>query len=185
MPFCTNCGKEIAEDAAFCPHCGTPTKRAPGVLVPPMPAPPPTMELRYATISARFVAVLVDTILLAIVGFLIGIPFNIVAFFLAPPLENILVAWPLAVINALLWVGYFSYFEASSGQTFGKRMMGIKVVDVNGISGIDLGRSLVRNILRIIDFLPVFYIIGVLLIATNPRRQRLGDTVARTIVVRA
>jgi len=64
-------------------------------------------------------------------------------------------------------------------------LLGIEIVDLDSVTGIDMGRSLIRNTLRIVDFLPFFYIIGVLLIATNPRRQRLDDIVGGTIVVRA
>jgi len=63
--------------------------------------------------------------------------------------------------------------------------MNIRVVDEATLQHLDFARSLVRNILRIIDWLPFFYLIGFILIATNPKKQRIGDMAARSIVVKA
>src|SRR5438034_9231532 len=70
------------------------------------------------------------------------------------------------------------------GQTLGKQVMKIRVVDETTMQHLDFGMSLVRNILRIIDWLPLFYLIVFLLIATNQKKQRIVDMVARSIVVR-
>jgi uncharacterized RDD family membrane protein YckC len=80
---------------------------------------------------------------------------------------------------------YFTYFESTSDQTFGKQIMKIRVVDESTLQRLDLGRSLVRNILRIIDWPPFLYLIGFLLIATNQNKQRIGDMAARSVVVKA
>lgn len=128
---------------------------------------------------------MIDTVIVAVVAALISIPFGIAALFLAPRMEDPLAWSPFGFLNTLLWMAYFSYFEAASGQTFGKQVVGIKVVDLDGMSRVEISRALIRNILRIVDFLPFFYIIGVLLISTASRRQRLGDVFGRTIVVRA
>ncbi len=82
------------------------------------------------------------------------------------------------------WLLYFTYFESTTGQTPGKQVMKIRVVDETTLQHLDFGMSLVRNILRIIDWLPFFYLIGFLLIATNQKKQRIGDMAARSIVVR-
>ncbi|MEM2914997.1 MAG: RDD family protein, partial [Candidatus Bathyarchaeia archaeon] len=66
---------------------------------------------------------------------------------------------PTTWIGFLVWVLYFGYFESTSGQTVGKQIVRIKVVDEQALTIIDMGRALVRNIVRIIDFLPFFYII--------------------------
>jgi uncharacterized RDD family membrane protein YckC len=85
---------------------------------------------------------------------------------------------------ALLWVIYFTYFEGTSGQTIGKRFTQIRVVKENG-SPCDFGSALIRNILRIVDEQPAVYILGIILIASTDKRQRLGDMLAKTIVVKA
>ncbi len=76
------------------------------------------------------------------------------------------------------------YFEGSSGQTLGKKFMNIKVVSEGGLR-CSMRQTLVRNILRILDFLLTYYIIGLISLISTKGRKRLGDTLARTVVVRS
>lgn len=147
---------------------------------PPPPPPPPPTALHYATIGDRFVAVLIDTIITSLVAAIIATPLGVLS--LVPGLG--LFFGPATLIGFLLWILYFGYFESTSGQTISKQVMKIKVVDEQALSIIDMGRALIRNVLRIIDFLPFFYIIGVILISTNPKKQRLGDIATKTVVVK-
>jgi uncharacterized RDD family membrane protein YckC len=82
----------------------------------------------------------------------------------------------------MLGVGYYIVFEAMTGATLGKRMVGIRVVGEDG-EHVTLGAAVVRNVLRVIDAL-FFYLVGFLFAVTSTRRQRLGDRAAHTIVVR-
>ncbi len=84
----------------------------------------------------------------------------------------------------LLWLVYYTYFEGSSGQTLGKKVINIKVVKSDG-SKCEYGSALIRTILRIIDNLPFLYILGIILIAATDKQQRLGDMLANTIVVKS
>ncbi len=87
----------------------------------------------------------------------------------------------------LLAVAYFSLQEALFGATWGKLLAGLRVVDTGGRRPV-LGAVLVRNIVRLVDAWPLLFSIGVIGIVaalTSPRRQRLGDRVAGTLVVRA
>lgn len=86
-------------------------------------------------------------------------------------------------IQFLLWIVYFTYFEGTSGQTIGKKFSHIKVLKSDG-DPCDSGAALVRNLLRIIDSLPFIYILGIILIAATDKHQRLGDMLAKTIVVK-
>jgi uncharacterized RDD family membrane protein YckC len=85
---------------------------------------------------------------------------------------------------ALLMVVYFSVQEALFGATWGKLVAGVCVVDAQGRRP-SLGAVLVRNILRLVDYWPLFYVVGIVAAVTSPSRQRLGDRVAHTLVVRA
>ncbi len=77
---------------------------------------------------------------------------------------------------------YYWRTEAMWAQTLGKRWLGLKVVGEDG--GPATSRDvLMRNLLRPIDGLPAFYLVGFVLAMTNPRRQRLGDMVGHTLVV--
>ncbi|MEA2458667.1 MAG: hypothetical protein QOC95_1639 [Thermoleophilaceae bacterium] len=95
----------------------------------------------------------------------------------------------LGTAGTLVWVAatlvYFIVSEAASGQTVGKRALGIKVVRSDG-SRAGAGPIVVRNLLRLVDALPIAYIVGlVTILATGRRRQRIGDMAADTAVVRA
>lgn len=73
-------------------------------------------------------------------------------------------------------------FEITSGATPGKKAMGLVVVHDNG-TPVSVSASLIRNLLRVADFLPLLYGIGLLSILANRNFQRLGDMVAGTLVV--
>lgn len=89
------------------------------------------------------------------------------------------------VLILCLVFGYFWGTETIWAQTLGKRALGIRVVGVGG-SKVTAGATFVRTILRIVDFLPAFYIVGfVAVLATGSRRQRVGDLAAKTRVVLA
>jgi uncharacterized RDD family membrane protein YckC len=71
--------------------------------------------------------------------------------------------------------------EARFGATLGKLAVGLRVTLEDG-SRLDWRASLIRNLLRIVDGF-AFYLVGAVLVWTSPRRQRLGDRVAATLVV--
>lgn len=75
--------------------------------------------------------------------------------------------------------------EAMQGATVGKMALGIRVIKLDG-SPMSWGESIVRNLWRIVDHLPyaIPCLLGALLIWTSPTKQRLGDRVAHTVVVR-
>jgi len=69
------------------------------------------------------------------------------------------------------------------GQTIGKRMLGLRVVDERGLK-LKPSQLVVRNLLRFVDVLPLFYAVGGMVSLLNSRAQRLGDLAAGTVVVR-
>jgi uncharacterized RDD family membrane protein YckC len=70
-----------------------------------------------------------------------------------------------------------------NGQTLGKRVAGLRVSDAQGLP-LTFAQVLIRNLLRAVDSLPVFYLVGGVVCILNARMQRLGDLAAGTIVVR-
>ncbi|MFV2032764.1 MAG: RDD family protein [Gammaproteobacteria bacterium] len=68
------------------------------------------------------------------------------------------------------------------GQTPGKKLLGISVVH-DDLTPVTFGTSLVRNLIRTVDFLPFFYLFGLVTMVSNPRFQRLGDLAAGTLVI--
>jgi len=83
----------------------------------------------------------------------------------------------------LTW-GWHIWFETrGNGRTPGKRALSLRVIDARGLP-VTLYQSLVRNIMRVIDFLPLFYAFGAAVVLATPLRRRLGDIVADTLVIR-
>ena len=69
------------------------------------------------------------------------------------------------------------------GQTVGKRVLGLRVVDARGLT-LRPGQVVVRNLLRLVDIMPAFYLVGGASMALTRHCQRLGDMAAGTVVVR-
>lgn len=169
------------------------TATAPSFAFPPPYVPPPPtygVAYRYATLGSRFTAALVDLILLGIVAVLIALPFGLIAS--VELIATGRIDWvgsflfgPMTALPVLLALAYFSYFESTSGQTPGKSAVGIRVISLATQRPPDLSHALIRNIIRVLDWLPAFYLLGYMIADSSPRSQRLGDQVAGTIVVRA
>jgi uncharacterized RDD family membrane protein YckC len=70
------------------------------------------------------------------------------------------------------------------GQTIGKRVLGLRVMDINGLR-LQPSQIIIRNLLRAVDSLPLFYMVGGLACLATAYGQRLGDLAANTIVVRS
>lgn len=89
----------------------------------------------------------------------------------------------LVILFAVEW-GYFCAFEAWwNGQTPGKRIFGLRVISVEGYA-IGFYEAMLRNLLRVADFVPIGYTAGLVVSASNQRMQRIGDLVAGTMVIR-
>jgi uncharacterized RDD family membrane protein YckC len=79
---------------------------------------------------------------------------------------------------------YPVFFEVTRGATPGKKAMGLRVVHDNG-TPINWSASLIRNLLRVIDFFPLLYGAGLLSMLINRQFKRLGDLAAGTLVIYA
>ena len=90
----------------------------------------------------------------------------------------------VALVTTLVVLGYDIFFEVlASGRTPGKRLNGMRVVRSGG-EPVGFLTSAIRNVLRLVDFLPFAYVIGATTILATPKNQRLGDLAAGTLVVR-
>lgn len=90
----------------------------------------------------------------------------------------------IALILAFLLEWFYPvYFEVSrQGRTPGKKWMGIRVVNDDG-TPITFGPSLLRNLLRFADFLPMLYLTGIVASLCNRQFKRLGDLAAGSMVI--
>lgn len=88
------------------------------------------------------------------------------------------------VVAFLVQFGYDVLFETlASGRTPGKRWSGLRVVRSDG-GPVGFVASAVRNLVRLVDFLPGVYAVGMAAVLASRRNQRLGDMAASTLVVR-
>ncbi|MGH7578537.1 MAG: stage II sporulation protein M [Gemmatimonadales bacterium] len=140
------------------------------------------LDLEIAGVGSRALAALLDLLILIGAGIGVFIVLAIVAGFGVT--VGSLGGAILLLGGFAVWTGYFILFEGlRQGQTPGKRIVGIRVVSDTG-NAVTLGAAAARNLLRIADFMPPPYLIGLLLVALHPRGKRLGDMVAGTVVAR-
>lgn len=148
-----------------------------------MVATPERVSFSYETanLGSRFVAQVID--LAALLVMLVGL--GGVAAALAALTNDSTIPILLLLVGgfAIFW-GYFIVSEAVwSGQTLGKRVLRLRAVDLRG-GPINVSQALIRNLVRIVDFLPGYYVVGAIAIFVTRRNQRLGDLAAGTVVVR-
>jgi uncharacterized RDD family membrane protein YckC len=85
-------------------------------------------------------------------------------------------------ISTLLWIVYSIVFEASPFQgTLGKILLKIKVSNIDG-SRITIGKSVIRNIFKLVSGFIVF--IGLIMVGITKNKQGLHDMVAKTVVLK-
>ncbi len=145
-----------------------------------------SINLPIAGIGFRAMAYLIDAALLGSAGLIVYFVFTLAV---ADPLEMLLGlgVWLRAGLGfagfAALWA-YWTVLEVVwHGQTVGKRVMRIRVVRKDG-SPVTFFESAVRNVLRLIDFLPLCYPVGVVTMLVDANHRRLGDLAAGTVLVR-
>jgi len=146
------------------------------------------LSLELAGLGSRFVARLLDWGvkwgLLVLVGILVAIVSSLLGMSIGDGRLNVYLLTLVIGLFYFLLLGYDIYFElAQNGQTPGKRRAGIRVMRENGAPP-DFRSACIRNLLGMADFLPIFFLLGGLLVCLSSRRQRLGDMAAGTIVVR-
>ncbi len=148
---------------------------------------PEVVPISYTVAGAasRCLAATVDTLLillLQIVLSVIALSLDTLNDVIARADTVVFAVWAIMAF-VLLW-GYYLLFELLwSGQTPGKRLIGLRVLREGG-RPIDFSASAVRNLVRAVDFLPFAYGLGVVVMFADPRARRLGDLAAGTLVVR-
>jgi len=141
----------------------------------------------YASLGRRFTALVIDFVALSILFFPVT---RIVkgVWLMTGADHKWEYGWfitdPLCLIFLLVIFLYFVLLEGLLGATIGKKMAGVKIITADGNKP-GIGKSLIRNILRIVDSLPAFNILGVYLILTTPEKMRFGDRISGTRVIKS
>ncbi|MDP9381533.1 MAG: RDD family protein [Chloroflexota bacterium] len=149
---------------------------------------PENIELEYATagLGARFLAALIDSLVLAILLLIITTAGTAVAVASGEVSGTASIAVGALTVLALFATlfGYYILFEAIwKGQTPGKRTLGLRVMRDDGLP-LNFQANVIRNLIRFFDLLPGTYAFGVTAMFFNKQWKRLGDMAAGTIVVR-
>ena len=157
------------------------------------------MNRNYAGFWLRFVAVIIDGLLLGAVQFIaimpilgimgIGLPTDIQSLESAdetnviPMFSQMMaMAGVTQIVFLTIQTLYFSFMESSKYQaSIGKMVLGLKVTDVNG-NPLDFTKALVRNLCKIIS--SMILLIGYLMAAFTEKKQALHDMIASTLVVK-
>jgi uncharacterized RDD family membrane protein YckC len=135
------------------------------------------MHMAYQGIGIRFVSMVIDSIIISMIFGALG------GMLGAGIMEAGIVPWYWGLLSFIFYIGYYTYFEGSRDQTIGKMITKIKVVREDN-KPIDMNPAFKRNILRIFDGF-IFYLIGAILISRSDKKQRLCDSLAKTVVVKA
>lgn len=143
------------------------------------------IEYELAGIGSRMIAFAVDTLiqLIAVLIIYIGIILAGAMDYTMNSLNSVIIAVGLILVF-FVYFGYYVFFEMlMNGQTPGKKIAKIKVIKQNG-EPIAFFESALRNILRLIDVLVSFCLLGTFLIIFTKDYKRVGDFAANTIVVK-
>ena len=132
--------------------------------------------------ARRMVAYVVDLLVRALIALVLLIPLFLSVLGTETELMGAELGIFLVALFLLEW-GYYVFFETlMGGRSLGKLALGLRVVRQDG-RPLSIGDSLLRNLLRAADFLPMGYALGVLIMGFDPIFRRLGDWVAGTMVV--
>lgn len=145
------------------------------------------LELPIAGIGSRSYAFIIDWHIRLVLSlgwfFLIMVIYEIISgsaeeiFF--NDLWRDIAIWPAAI----LYLFYHPVLEIMmKGRTPGKRMAGVRIVTIEGHSP-GMGALLIRNIFRLVDSLPQFYLVGLVTCGVTRQQVRFGDMAAGTLLV--
>jgi len=144
------------------------------------------LEFQVAGIGSRFLALAYDMLIQILIGFVAGFGGSLLIGLVASAIPGA-ANWGFALLFLfffLLYFGYYAFFEIFwNGQTPGKRKAGIRVIKDSG-RPLTPAESIARNLMRIIDWMPAFYAVGMLSAILTKENKRLGDLVAGSLVVR-
>jgi uncharacterized RDD family membrane protein YckC len=151
-----------------------------------------TFGYEIAGIGSRFLAALIDTALITFLQVIIAIMAYLILNQSGSSLASVdavssLSGWAVALIGLIalfFYWGYYIFFEMLwNGKSPGKSAVKLRVIRVDG-TPITISESLVRNLVRVVDFLPAYYGVGAIAVFVNPQTRRLGDLAAGTVVIR-
>jgi len=136
------------------------------------------LTLSLAGPPSRFLALIIDYIIIIIIFIVIKKSVSIFS------LINIEFTLSFMIITqfALSWIYYIGFEWLNHGQSPGKKTLRLRVVDKRGFS-LKPNQIVIRNIFRLIDSMPAFYLLGGIVCIFSSKYQRIGDMIASTVVI--
>lgn len=132
------------------------------------------MQVTYGGAGRRFVAALLDGIIVTVAGGLVGMGLGLVGVGTQSALST--------VSSFIISIGYYVFYQKQATQTLGKKVMGLRVVDVQGNTPSLMTFFLREVIGKIVS--AVILMIGYLMILWDGRKQGLHDKIAGTFVIK-
>jgi uncharacterized RDD family membrane protein YckC len=137
--------------------------------------------MKPAGVLIRGLALFFDLILFCIVFF--PVTFLVKGVWLMTPGDHLWIIFdPICAVFLAIIILYYVFLEGLLGFTVGKYILGLHILTTD-YTKISLQQSLIRNLLRMVDGTPL-NIPGIIFIIRSPIKQRFGDRIAKTIVVR-
>lgn len=155
MPYCERCGAEVEEEATYCPKCGAPLKGAEGVV-------------ELATWTQRFIALVIDGIILAII-----------LSFLSLPGYRVMSGITFGANNVLQFL-YFMFMDHYYGQSVGKKVMSLRITKEGG-APLTLLDAAIESFGKVF-LLPIDFVVGYFMYRS--KNQRLFNFLSDTVVIR-
>lgn len=198
--YCVKCGQQVPDDHRFCMRCGAQMGPAPMPAATPQPVtqaaawPVTAQPLRYAGFWRRFVAALIDGVLIGLLWFVLSGLYEFVA---SRILEATTFSTDGIALGRALWLVsagrgvlamlvvflYFALPEATRrGASLGKMAMRLRVSRPDG-DRTGIVRSALRTALKPISAAPLM--LGFLIAGMNSRKQALHDLLSGSVVLRA
>ena len=199
--FCSKCGANVADGAAFCAACGQPVPGIGAVVAPAYPAASVAARapVEFAGFWLRFVAIVIDSLVLSVVSGLVTFPI-VGAMGLrglmrggygsygggpmspADMLPLMGIVFRIVLISMVLKWLYYALLESSSWQaTLGKKALGLEVTDLED-RRISFGRASGRFFGKFISAITLY--IGFMMAGFTEKKQALHDMIAGTLVIR-
>jgi uncharacterized RDD family membrane protein YckC len=149
----------------------------------------PIGVVRYAGFWIRFVAFIIDGLILGVVGSVVSMPLRLMIGVTAVQAGDPTAALPAMfgllglsmLINIALGVAYFGYLNSTKGATFGKMALGLKIIHPDG-SGLSFGQAAGRFLLYYLDMIILY--IGFIIAGFDSEKRALHDRIMNTRVIK-
>lgn len=138
-------------------------------------------KIEMATFTRRYIAITIDGLLGQLISLVLS---GTYVMSMMGKANNSTILFNSVILMGLGLLIYFTLTEWLWGQTLGKKIVGIRVVNKHDLGKISFMQALYRNLLRLVDGI-LGYLVGGLIAYYSPEWQRLGDSIGKTLVIRS